>query len=291
MKRNLVLPLLMLAAVGSLALSRATDVKIEKFTHQQRYADGAPPGATGAPDEGVCSNCHGSENHDGSSINQFQFLDANLSPVTAYTPGETYNVRFTVNNPATKKGFQTVALANLTQAGTMTASVQGGTTLSESDGRQYIGHNNSSNTTTNGWGFTWTAPATNVGPVTFYVASNVTDNDGTWNGDAIYTSNVTLTSNSTAGLTTKEAATDFKAVYAAGTNTINMSFNALISGAGNMNLVDLNGKSVYHTQLHAVKTGSNTEKVLLPANIQTGVYMVHLFVNNQSAVHKIMIQK
>jgi|GEM_PF-5276084 len=50
-------------------------------------------------------------------------------------------------------------------------------------------------------------------------------------------------------------------------------------------------QSVYHMWLNAVKIGAHIEKTLLPVDIQTGVYRIHLFVNNQSVVHKLMIQQ
>jgi hypothetical protein len=36
------------------------------------------------------------------------------------------------------------------------------------------------------WVFNWTAPPTNVGPVTFYAAGNHANNDGNTSGDLIY---------------------------------------------------------------------------------------------------------
>ena len=41
--------------------------------------------------------------------------------------------------------------------------------------------------------FSWTAPATDVGPVTFYVAANAANNNGNNQGDQIYNTKVTLT--------------------------------------------------------------------------------------------------
>src|SRR5436190_9210675 len=41
--------------------------------------------------------------------------------------------------------------------------------------------------------FDWTRPATNTGPVTFYVAGNAANGDAAMTGDLIYTSSVELT--------------------------------------------------------------------------------------------------
>jgi hypothetical protein len=62
--------------------------------------------------------------------------------------------------------------------------------------RQYVGH--TSDTTfpeqTGGasWTVNWTAPSTDVGPVTLYAGGNQANNDGTNAGDEIYTAAVTL---------------------------------------------------------------------------------------------------
>jgi hypothetical protein len=42
------------------------------------------------------------------------------------------------------------------------------------------------------WNFQWTAPAAGTGPVTFYVASNAANNNGSTSGDEIYTDSYTL---------------------------------------------------------------------------------------------------
>src|SRR6185369_13678069 len=41
------------------------------------------------------------------------------------------------------------------------------------------------------WTFDWTAPSTDVGPVTFYAAGNQANNDGNTSGDFIYKTFVT----------------------------------------------------------------------------------------------------
>src|SRR4029450_10014688 len=57
-------------------------------------------------------------------------------------------------------------------------------------GRQYIEHTSAGTFVgqQNGasWTFNWTAPATDVGPVTFYAAGNHANNDGNTSGDYIY---------------------------------------------------------------------------------------------------------
>jgi hypothetical protein len=61
--------------------------------------------------------------------------------------------------------------------------------------RQYIEHGIESTfagqTGGASWTFNWTAPAGDIGPVIFYAAGNQANNDGTNNGDQIYTARTT----------------------------------------------------------------------------------------------------
>ena len=65
-----------------------------------------------------------------------------------------------------------------------------------SSGVAFIEHTSAGtrNGTKNGaaFQFDWTPPASNAGPVTFYVAGNAANGDGTSAGDHIYTSSVQL---------------------------------------------------------------------------------------------------
>src|SRR5262249_59953992 len=62
--------------------------------------------------------------------------------------------------------------------------------------RQYIEHTfNGIQPTGSGegsWVFTWTAPATSVGRVTFYAAGNAANGNGGTSGDFIYTTSVSI---------------------------------------------------------------------------------------------------
>jgi len=141
-------------------------------------SSGPPPSSTGAPGEQTCANrsCHGG------SINT-----ANGSVVvsisgnsTEYDPGMKYTVSVEVSDQDrnAKFGFQLTALsASNAAAGTLisinnqvalvTGSASGGQ-------RQYVRQtssgNNPSSSNTKVWTFEWTAPATDVGPITFYAA-------------------------------------------------------------------------------------------------------------------------
>jgi hypothetical protein len=147
-------------------------------------------GYTGAPgDNGNCTACHtGTPNSGGGSVNVTGIPNA-------YQPGQQYNVTVTVQQTArTRFGFQLTAIdSNGNRAGTL-ESLGGDTSLnpvSGQGGRQYIQHTQqgTSQNVNNGrsWQVRWTAPATGIGQVRFFVAGNAANNNGNETGDSIYT--------------------------------------------------------------------------------------------------------
>lgn len=293
MKKKYIIPFMALLTISGLSFTHFTADEYGQLEYLKAHknANGSPAGRTGAPGEQTCTSCHSGTVQNGSAIQTLELKDPSGNVVTSYLPGVTYDVNFKVNNVAPKKGFQLVALAvnGNTQAGSMEATSN--TSVISSGSKKYVNQKSSSTNTTTGWDFRWTAPATNVGDVKFYVASNVTNSNNNDSGDQIFTSQHTISYNASASVEEVEKVNQFNAFFAATTNTLNLTFNSKIAGEGHLNVVDLSGKSVFNTKIGTVKSGDNTQKVLIPSEIQSGIYLVHLFVNNESAVVKIMIQK
>ena len=149
---------------------------------------GPPAGNSGAPGETTCNNCHIQEIGSG-------FFTI-LAPST-YAPGTTYQltVRHTTNDNTRRRwGFQITALtsANI-KAGNLATTTANVRILTGGPGgaRQYAEHTETGTFAGFGspvsWTFNWTAPTTNVGPVTFYAAGLQANNNGSENGDQVYT--------------------------------------------------------------------------------------------------------
>ncbi|QQS47129.1 MAG: hypothetical protein IPM66_00180 [Acidobacteriota bacterium] len=148
---------------------------------------------TGAPGESTCADCHGGGPIGGT-------LAISGLP-QSYTPGQDVTVTVTLTQAGrTRFGFQLTAIdSSGKQAGTLTtndnntqlqsAQVQGNT-------RQYINHTTSGTNPVQAgvgqWTFTWKAPATDIGQVTFYVAGNAANNNGASSGDTIYTTSTSI---------------------------------------------------------------------------------------------------
>lgn len=183
------------------------------------YADatGPDPGLAGVPGEaGTCTNCHGSGP---TSINKNGgTLSLSTGTSSSYTPGELQHWILTIADPTAKRwGFQAAA-----RQSNATNALAGGF-LSTDSNTQVICSNSNFRTvqrTTSGacsstnplmyveqtlsgtrlgttasttFQFDWKAPATNIGPVTVYVAANAANgNNQDDTGDHIYTATFTL---------------------------------------------------------------------------------------------------
>lgn len=298
MNKNYILMLVTVSAIGGLAFTKMTkSISISESAYKNshlRNASGAPSGMTVAPGESNCTSCHSGSVQSGTGFNNLILIDQGTQlPVTQYTPGTTYSVAITLATPAPKNGFQVSPriVSNNTQAGT-SVGVPTVSSVASSGGKQYINHTSQSNTSQSGWIFTWTAPATNVGDVRFYMSSNVTNNNFSTSGDVIRTSQHTFSAVSGAGISSNKAD---EAIFSVGfnqaKNALKLDFNVKENASFFLNLVDLNGKSVMSKKLTDVKIGDNSQEISLPQELNAGIYVVHFFENNNSYSKKVYIGK
>src|SRR5262249_1773488 len=161
------------------------------------FSSGPPAARTGAPGEGTCVACHSSfVLNSGPGTLRITGLPAN------YSPNQQVTVTVTLAQPnRARYGFELTALDdNGRRAGTLVVTDANRTQLITGtvggNLRQYIEHTfNGIQPTGSGegsWVFTWTAPATSVGRVTFYAAGNAANGTGGTAGCCIYTTSVTM---------------------------------------------------------------------------------------------------
>ncbi len=186
MKRIKIACVLIFAAVGVTGLFTGKGV----MPTVSSFSGGPPAGFSGAPDENNCAACHFGSNPSG----QFAILDAPVS----YSLGQTYQLRIrhtTADSSRKRWGFEMTALAGQSPAGTF-SNLANSTQIITQDGRFYIEHTSTGSFAgqTGGaqWTVNWTAPSTAIGPVTLYAAGNQANNDGTPDGDQLYTTSVTV---------------------------------------------------------------------------------------------------
>lgn len=147
-------------------------------------------GVAAAPgDFANCTACHTTN-----AVNSGDGSFAIGGAPAVYTPGQTYPLTITLQDPGQKRwGFELVALddagANAGLLASTGATVQ---TSTDAAGRIYAKHTNagSFSGTANGpvsWTVNWTAPAAGRGTVAFYAAGNAANNNLSNSGDFIYT--------------------------------------------------------------------------------------------------------
>lgn len=246
---------------------------------------------TGAPGEQDCTSCHNDGTvQDGNEKNNLTFLDGS----TEYTPGEMVSVKLELDEATTKNGFQLVVLDDDNEmAGNFAITDDTGTQLRTSDGlnRSYVTHT-SAGTSENTWEFDWETP-TEGGDVTFYVAVNRSDDDGSNNGDLIYLSqhNFSADDEGTTSLAQRDLAkNDFTLFFDEASARLKFNFNIIADVNVFFNLVDMNGRSVYSTSLGKFYPGEHKEVVQIPKNLKTGVYITTLFFDNRPVSKKIMVR-
>jgi len=282
----------LLAASGLLvSFSRNESVQtVKKFSknyHSLNQA-GSPGGKTGAPGDATCTQCHAGTVQSGSGFNTVTLSDAG-NPVTEYEPNTTYQVQVSMatNNP--KNGFEIVALnPNNTLAGTIAITDATHTKTITVGGKTRVTHK-LAGTSLNTWSFNWTSPSTNVGAVTFYLATNQTNSSSSDDGDVIRTSQHPF--GSQASLETISSKVETSIGYQASTNSLNIQLNSKVDGSVYVNVVDLNGKSVFTENVGSVNAGESSLSVRLNNELNSGIYLVNVSVDNNMTVKKVFISK
>jgi hypothetical protein len=178
------------------------------FSSSSSYSDdpNGKAGASGAPGEQTCaeSGCHDSFTLN-SGTGSITISAPNLTN-WAYTPGNTYTISVTVaQSNINLFGLCFEALKpNGDNAGTVHAST--GTQIKNKTiggfQRHAITHNTNTGATANShtFTFTWDAPATDIGDITFYVAGLAANGNGNEVGDRVYSTSQVVTSAGSVGL-------------------------------------------------------------------------------------------
>jgi hypothetical protein len=178
----------MLKKITWMVIGLALSVGFISF-RSKYYSSQPPPDHSGTPGGGLCSDCHGNLNSGGGSI------VVNGLPAT-FKAGQTYPFSVTITHGAanrTRWGFEINARnAGNNGIGTFKSTNPNATT---NGGPSEIAHNSAVVTAaTNSYtysGLSWTAPSTIAAgdnAVTFYMAGNAANNNGSTSGDFIYAS-------------------------------------------------------------------------------------------------------
>ncbi len=296
MKKQYILLGALVASSLTIAWQKSGDFVIQKnqkshSVNSNKQSSGGQSGLTGAPGEANCTQCHVGAVQSGATQNVVAIFSG-TTPVTSYTPGSTYTITLSLASNPSKRGFSATVLdgTNVAAGNSIGAGI-GGTQNFSGGGRSYVSHTLASSSSGSAFAWSWVAPATDVGPVRIYVASNAANNNGANTGDIIFTSSHLIGSSLGLNEEVIEKVNNFNASFSAQNSAVYISYGSLISGKSTVNIVDMSGRSVLFADLGETTVGSNKEMVRIPENIKNGMYVVHYFVDNVASSKTISIQR
>lgn len=259
-------------------------------------SNSAPASTTGAPGEVDCttSGCHQSYKVNSGSGKLSVHIENGLS---SYIPGKTYPVTVEVEQASLLRfGFQMVALKDKDNSNVGVLIPTDGSRNQVTPGygifsdRKYITYTfKSTNATIVGkstWTFNWTAPATDEGSITFYVAGIAANNDGNDLGDYGYTTSLKINSNtqqiSNNNFTVKSFPNPAK-------DMVNVNYSITETSKVKIDLVDLQGR-VVDELFEAIQT-QNEYNLSLPFTkpYKGGAYFLRFSLNDKYTYKKVII--
>ncbi|MBN4081814.1 T9SS type A sorting domain-containing protein [bacterium AH-315-C07] len=250
---------------------------------------GAPPSSTGAPGEPTCakSGCHtGAAVNSGTGLISAEILGNPIS----YTPGETYTIRISIDQENIERfGYECASIADNDEAsaGTFLITDPARTQVlpgsNEFENREYATYtyNGTAPTETNKgeWTFDWQAPDTDLGSITFYIATVAANNDATDKGDEVYTTQLNISSESTTFISQLQNQSSELICYPNPANrSVTIEFQARPSESLRLTIFDINGRILYseatipNVQQELVTRTIDLERL----NLKAGLYFVEI---------------
>lgn len=249
-------------------------------------------GRTGSPGEFDCTGCHTSfpVNTGGGSIT---ISSPNLTN-WQYIPGQVYQIDVTVAKtgvPLFGFGFESLRSTGA-NAGTFTITNTAETQLKNANingnNRSNVVHKENGGLTMDShtFSFNWTAPATNIGNITFYTAGNAGDNQGDSLGDYIYKTSRVVTP--TAVGINAPIFKDGVNIYPTPVSTeLNITCNEL-KKLTSVTIADLKGNVVY---THKLTNPAGSFQLTNPY-LENGFYLLNFNLSDgSSGVKKILVFK
>jgi len=193
-----------------------------------------------------------------------------------------------IDNTKSRFGFQLTALDdNNNKAGSFTIGPKTG--IASSMGREYIAHQTASGTKT--WQFDWTAPSSNVGPITFFLAANAANANGSNSGDNIYTRSYMV--EPTSPVSTKEIikeSIDFVVYPNPIIDRLNIVLPSGIQSEFSIRLFNMKGELIYLSESIA---GYNQEEYSfnVDSDIVNSMYILVIYSEQQKAYKKILVKR
>jgi hypothetical protein len=235
------------------------------LTSESDKQNGSPGGKTGSPGDGGanCTECHA-----GTPVTEELWVYSPELLTTGYESGQVYNILVVgVDSEANKFGFEATAESS---TGTKVGTFSPGTM-----GLNQLCNNNKAVTHTfagtvplvpgegTTWLFTWTAPETTTGTITFYAAINAANGNGANTGDQIHLSSFSVSP--AVGISENDMAQSFQVYPNPTTDFVNINSNENLD---KIEVLNLHGQLVYSQD-----AGEQNTKLNL-TDLQKGIYFI-----------------
>jgi Secretion system C-terminal sorting domain/Reeler domain len=251
-------------------------------------------GKTDSPGEGNCSGCH--SNTANNTGGGYASITTNI-PGNTYQVGQTYTISVTINETGKSLfgvGVEALDAAN-GNAGTLVITNTAEThLLTASNGRINVVHQlNGGLVVTPGsktFTFDWTAPATDIGYVKFYVGGVAASADADESNDNAYTTFLSVSSPTVTATGDINSALQFSVYPNPVTDVMHVYFpGTLKNGKMSADLISSIGQKV--VDLNIENTGATSMQITVPASVADGVYFLRMEQDGRVAVRKIMIRR
>ncbi|MCD4695250.1 MAG: T9SS type A sorting domain-containing protein [Bacteroidales bacterium] len=237
------------------------------FTSETWFSGGSPGGKTGSPGDGG-QNCTGC--HSGTAINQDFWIYGPDLLMTGYNPGETYDIFVVgIDGDALKFGFEATAEdGSGNKVGTFETGFGGfNQTINNSSAITHTALGTMPLTDSGTvWFFTWVAPVSSVGDITFYTAVNTANGNGANSGDQINLSQ--FTASPSVGISNSIAEDKIHIYPNPSSGVVNIAQTR--NSDSNIQVLNLTGQVVYSKEIH-----EKNEKLDL-SFLETGVYFMRI---------------
>ena len=266
-------------------------------SNSQGRANGAGTGNTGAPGDAntTCITCHGTSAAIQVDLGIEASDDAGNPVTSAYTPGENYTIKVSLNatvGSPSAYGFQMVSLNG--ELNVDADAINDWVNPSDnarivdlaSTNRTYVEHKGPS--PTNEFTVEWKAPETGSGTVTFYACGNGVNQNGSTSGDNAACNQFTLEESMVSSTSDRFAAMQLLAAPNPAQNYIQLFTKLRKGGEFRVGIYSSNGQLIKE-QINFLAAGEQQTDLDL-SQLNPGIYIISLQNENEIASLKFVKQ-
>lgn len=261
----------------------------------EKMSESGKAGYTSSPGELDCTDCHNTYalNAGGGSV----VLTSTNMTGWMYDPGVTYHMVATVTrsgNPLFGICVEALTTAN-DNAGTMvitnTTATKTATKTVGGIARVSVVHKLNGGLTSGSHAFTfdWTAPANNIGNVTFYFTGAACNANGDEFGDYIYQGSQVVSYNTGIGITNINRNSTIGVYPMPVQDHFTMNYEVKSTGTVKINLYNMQGSLVANLASKVMSTGNYNDNFYLPAQLSAGNYILSVESESGVSSRKILI--